>query len=77
MQGPYRYVRHPGYAGSILAALALPIALGSLGALIPACVGAAGFTVRTAFEDRTLMQELSGYRRYADRVRYRLLPGIW
>jgi len=33
--------------------------------------------VRTALEDRTLQQELPGYREYADRVRYRLIPGVY
>jgi protein-S-isoprenylcysteine O-methyltransferase Ste14 len=75
--GPYRYVRHPGYAGAILAAIAWPLALGSLWALIPACIGAAGFLVRTDLEDRTLRQDLGGYQDYADRVPYRLFPGIW
>lgn len=75
--GPYRYVRHPGYAGAILAALVLPLALGSLWALIPAAIGACGFAVRTALEDRTLLHELDGYRQYASQVRYRLLPGVW
>jgi protein-S-isoprenylcysteine O-methyltransferase Ste14 len=75
--GPYRYVRHPGYAGAILAAITLPLALGSLWALIPACIGAAGFVVRTDLEDRMLGQDLDGYLEYADRVRHRLIPGIW
>jgi protein-S-isoprenylcysteine O-methyltransferase Ste14 len=38
---------------------------------------AALFVVRTALEDRMLQQELEGYRAYAARVRYRLLPGVW
>jgi protein-S-isoprenylcysteine O-methyltransferase Ste14 len=76
-QGPYRYVRHPGYAGTIAAAVALPVALGSLWALLPATVGAGGFVVRTLLEDRTLVEELRGYREYASEVRYRLIPGIW
>ena len=76
-EGPYRYVRHPGYAGTVVAAVALPIVLGSLWALIPATVGAGGFVVRTLFEDRTLVEQLSGYREYAGQVRYRLIPGIW
>ncbi|HEY48004.1 MAG TPA: isoprenylcysteine carboxylmethyltransferase family protein [Anaerolineae bacterium] len=75
--GPYQWVRHPGYAGVILASIALPISLGSLWALVPAIVGACGFVIRTFFEDRTLMEELSGYREYAHSVRFRLLPGIW
>lgn len=75
--GPYRFVRHPGYAGAIVAGIAWPLALASLWALIPACIGAAGFVVRTGLEDRTLRQDLGGYQEYADRVPYRLLPGIW
>ncbi len=75
--GPYQWVRHPGYAGVILAAIALPISLGSLWALIPALVGACGFAIRTFFEDNILMEELSGYREYAQAVPFRLLPGIW
>jgi protein-S-isoprenylcysteine O-methyltransferase Ste14 len=75
--GPYQWVRHPGYAGVILASIALPISLGSLWALVPALVGACGFVVRTFFEDSTLMEELGGYREYAQSVQFRLLPGIW
>jgi protein-S-isoprenylcysteine O-methyltransferase Ste14 len=75
--GPYRYVRHPGYAGTIMASIALPISLGSLWALIPAFAGACGFVIRTYFEDRILVKELGGYREYARNVPFRLLPGIW
>ncbi|HOG45549.1 MAG TPA: isoprenylcysteine carboxylmethyltransferase family protein [Anaerolineae bacterium] len=75
--GLYRLVRHPGYSAGVLNAIAAPLALGSLWALIPGllCVGA--IAVRTALEDRTLQAELPGYREYAQRVRYRLLPGVW
>ena len=75
--GPYRYVRHPGYAGWILMAAALPLILGSLWALVPVSVAVAGMVVRTALEDRMLRADLEGYEEYAGRVRYRLLPGIW
>jgi protein-S-isoprenylcysteine O-methyltransferase Ste14 len=75
--GPYRFVRHPGYLGSILFALATPLVLGSLWAFVPCGLGAVLFIVRTALEDKTLQKELPGYREYAERVRYRLLPGIW
>jgi len=75
--GPYRYVRHPGYVGFIVSAFAMPLALGSLWALIPAAMTLCLFVVRTALEDRTLQAELSGYKEYAQRVRYRLLPGVW
>jgi len=76
-EGPYRFIRHPGYAGIIAAALALPIALGSLWALIPAVIGTGGFVLRTFLEDKTLSKELMGYEEYARQVRYRLMPGIW
>jgi protein-S-isoprenylcysteine O-methyltransferase Ste14 len=75
--GPYQYVRHPGYVGTIAFELATPIMLGSLWALIPGGLAALLFVLRTAFEDRTLHEELDGYRDYAEQVRYRLLPGVW
>jgi protein-S-isoprenylcysteine O-methyltransferase Ste14 len=75
--GPYRYVRHPGYVGDIVSAFAAPLALGSLWALIPAAITLCLLVVRTALEDRTLQDELDGHREYAARVRYRLLPGLW
>ena len=75
--GPYRYVRHPGYAGGVIANLVTPIALGSLWALIPGFLVAALTVLRTGLEDRTLQHELGGYCEYAARVRYRLLPGVW
>ncbi len=75
--GPYRYVRHPGYAGAILAGMATPFLLGSLWGLILAVISAALYVVRTGLEDRTLMDELPGYREYAQQIRYRLLPGLW
>jgi protein-S-isoprenylcysteine O-methyltransferase Ste14 len=75
--GPYRYVRHPGYVGYIVSAFATSLALGSLWALIPAALTLCLFVVRTALEDRTLLEELDGYQDYAARVRYRLLPGVW
>lgn len=75
--GPYRYVRHPGYAGGIAGNLAVPLMLGSLWALIPGGLAAVLVIVRTALEDRTLLDELPGYAEYAQQTRYRLLPGIW
>lgn len=75
--GPYRMVRHPGYAGGVLCDLAAPLMLGSLWALIPAGLTTCAIILRTALEDRTLRAELDGYEEYALQVRYRLLPGIW
>lgn len=75
--GPYRLVRHPAYAGAVAAYLAIPISLDSLWALIPASLTAILFLVRTWLEDRTLKEELPGYKEYAQNTRYRLVPGIW
>jgi len=75
--GPYRLVRHPGYAGNILPLLGIVLALGSVWTIIPAAVALIIAVVRTALEDQTLQEELPGYRDYARRVRYRLIPGIY
>ncbi len=75
--GPYRFVRHPGYTGVILAFLATPLLLGSLWALIPSLVGILLYVLRTYLEDETLMDELPGYSDYAQQTRSRLLPGLW
>ncbi len=75
--GPYRFVRHPGYASLLCSYVTTPIALGSLWACIPMALLVVNLFVRTALEDRTLQNELDGYKEYAGRVRYRLIPGIW
>ncbi len=75
--GPYRFVRHPGYASLLVSYITIPIALGSLWACIPMGLLVVNLFVRTALEDRTLQNELEGYKDYASRVRFRLLPGIW
>ncbi len=75
--GPYRIVRHPGYAGTILPLAGIALALGSLWTFLPAALALSIAVIRTALEDRTLQEELPGYREYARRVRYRLLPGIY
>jgi protein-S-isoprenylcysteine O-methyltransferase Ste14 len=75
--GPYAFVRHPMYAGYITWLLAAPLALGSLPALVPSGLVAAGIVVRTVLEDRTLHAELPGYPEYAARVRWRLLPHVF
>jgi protein-S-isoprenylcysteine O-methyltransferase Ste14 len=76
-EGPYRYVRHPGYSGALIAGLATPLVLGSLWALVPGVVFALLLIVRTLFEDNTLQEELEGYTDYAQQTRYRLVPGVW
>ncbi len=75
--GPYKFVRHPGYFGNILPLPGIALALSSSWTLIPAASALIIIVVRTALEDRTLQQELPGYAAYAQKVRYRLFPGIW
>jgi protein-S-isoprenylcysteine O-methyltransferase Ste14 len=75
--GPYRYIRHPGYAGALLTYLVTPLFLDALTAFAPAAVLAVLLVVRTYLEDRTLQERLDGYREYAKRVPHRLLPRIW
>jgi protein-S-isoprenylcysteine O-methyltransferase Ste14 len=75
--GPYAYLRHPGYAGSILFTLGTPILLNSTLAFVLAVVTTLITVLRTFLEDRTLRQELPGYQQYAETVRYRLLPLVW
>jgi protein-S-isoprenylcysteine O-methyltransferase Ste14 len=75
--GPYRIVRHPMYAGATLYLVGMPLLLGSwLGLLaLPLLLGA--LAVRVRIEERALLDDLPGYRDYAKRVRYRILPGVW
>lgn len=76
--GPYKYVRHPGYTATIIGYIpGTPLMLGSWWAFVPAILALLVMVVRTALEDRMLLEELAGYAAYASRVRYRLMPGLW
>jgi protein-S-isoprenylcysteine O-methyltransferase Ste14 len=76
-QGPYRWMRHPGYAGGLLAVLGIPFLLGSFWAFVPAGLWMGSYLLRTAMEDETLKQELNGYVDYTRQVRHRIFPGLW
>jgi len=75
--GPYRFVRHPGYLGGLVFIVATPLLLGSFWGLIPAILLMIPVIGRTYLEDETLHAELPGYQDYARNVRYRLIPYIW
>jgi protein-S-isoprenylcysteine O-methyltransferase Ste14 len=75
--GPYGWVRHPGYAGTIVFNLASPLVLDSSWAFLPVVPIVVLTILRTRFEDRMLREKLEGYEDYAGRTRFRLIPGIW
>jgi protein-S-isoprenylcysteine O-methyltransferase Ste14 len=75
--GPYRVVRHPMYVGLLLMYLGIPLWLGSFYALFFSLIVIISLLIRTYKEDATLKSELEGYSAYAEKVRYRWIPGIW
>lgn len=75
--GPYKIVRHPGYAGSVIYTSVISLVLGSLWTFIPSFLTIALLLVRTWLEDNTLQAELPGYRDYTTQTPHRLFPGIW
>jgi protein-S-isoprenylcysteine O-methyltransferase Ste14 len=75
--GPYAIIRHPGYFAACLLLAGIALALGSWWALVPVGFVALVLVIRTAWEDRTLQEGLAGYTAYAQRVRFRLIPGVW
>lgn len=75
--GPYRFVRHPGYLGMVIGHVCSGPALGSWICMVPSLAGILMVVHRTAVEDQFLLHSLEGYAAYADKVRYRLVPGLW
>jgi protein-S-isoprenylcysteine O-methyltransferase Ste14 len=75
--GPYAILRHPMYAGVVIFYLASPVALGSWWALLPAAIIVPMLVIRIVNEEQVLQRDLPGYTEYRQRVRYRLVPGIW
>jgi protein-S-isoprenylcysteine O-methyltransferase Ste14 len=74
--GPYRLVRHPGYAFWSLRTLGVPLLFGSNWAFIVAGLFVGMLVVRTMLEDRVLQKELPGYKEYAGRVTWKTIKGI-
>jgi protein-S-isoprenylcysteine O-methyltransferase Ste14 len=70
-------MRHPGYSGALLTYLVTPVLLESWWGFAPVVILWVVLVIRTSLEDRFLQDDLPGYKDYAARVRYRLLPGIW
>ena len=75
--GPYAFVRHPMYSGTVLFFVGMPLLLGSWWGVAMSPLFIVLFAIRSAIEEHTLVAGLPGYADYRARVRYRLLPGIW
>jgi protein-S-isoprenylcysteine O-methyltransferase Ste14 len=75
--GPYRYVRHPMYAGALLLFVGVPLWLGSWWGLLLGVLASLLMAARAVLEERTLARELDGYEAYRRTVRWRLVPYLW
>jgi protein-S-isoprenylcysteine O-methyltransferase Ste14 len=75
--GLYKIVRHPAYMGSVIQSIGFPLLFGSLWSIIPICFMIIIHITRTYWEDKTLLNELSGYSEYSLKTRYRILPFVW
>ncbi|MGV0735811.1 isoprenylcysteine carboxylmethyltransferase family protein [Mycobacterium syngnathidarum] len=75
--GLYGVVRHPMYTGNVLTIVGVPLALGSYWGLLPVISGLIMLVVRIRDEEKLLVEELDGYREYAQQARYRLVPYMW
>jgi protein-S-isoprenylcysteine O-methyltransferase Ste14 len=75
--GMYSVVRHPMYFGNVVLMIGIPLALGSYWGLLFVIPGLAVLATRILDEEKVLTQQLAGYRDYAQRVHYRLVPYVW
>lgn len=75
--GLYRFVRHPMYVGNVVMMVGMPLALGSYWGVLFVVPNVAVLIFRILDEEKLLIQQLPGYREYAQRVRYRLVPNVW
>ncbi|HBE02159.1 MAG: hypothetical protein A2096_09305 [Spirochaetes bacterium GWF1_41_5] len=75
--GPYRIIRHPGYAGALITYWVSPLIFDSYWTFLPVAFMTVILVIRTCLEDKTLVQELDGYKEYTLETKYRLIPGLW
>ena len=75
--GLYGLVRHPMYTGNVIMMVGIPLALGSYWGLVFVFPGIIALASRIRDEEKLLRHDLDGYREYTQKVRYRLLPGMW
>jgi len=75
--GLYGIVRHPMYSVTLVLFLSMPIVLGSVYAFLIFLVYPFIIAKRIRHEEELLEKELSGYREYKQKVKFRLIPFIW
>jgi protein-S-isoprenylcysteine O-methyltransferase Ste14 len=75
--GVYGFVRHPMYSGALFLFVGTPLALGSWWALLLTPLFMPILYFRIANEEKVLVRDLQGYEEYRQKVRYRLIPGIF
>ena len=75
--GLYGLVRHPMYTGNVITIIGFPLALGSYWGLVAVIPGLTVLILRIRDEEKLLHDELDGYREYAQKARYRLVPHMW
>jgi protein-S-isoprenylcysteine O-methyltransferase Ste14 len=75
--GLYGLVRHPMYTGNIIMLIGIPLALGSYRGLVFVVPGLIVLALRIGDEEKLLQEQLAGYREYTQKVRHRLVPGMW
>ena len=76
-EGPYRIVRHPGYAGVLLSYWMMPLVLSTLWMYVPVAIVTGLLVTRIVLEEKTLKEELPGYEQYTKETKYRVIPGVW
>lgn len=74
--GPYRFIRHPAYAGNLLQAVGIPLILDAYYSLSISAVLIFLFLYRLKLEEEVLIRDVRGYRDYVKRT-YRLIPKLW
>lgn len=75
--GLYKIVRHPGYLGMTISLLSVPFITGSIWSFVTTFIAIILLFIRTYLEDKTLMNELKGYKQYAEKTTNKLIPEIW
>jgi len=75
--GPYAWVRHPMYFGTVVLWMGTPLALGSWVALPVFALLVSFYVLRLLSEEKVLRTELPGYAEYCAKTRFHLIPLVW